>query len=88
MKVIDKVTGNGAQAQPLIVGTTTVYVHEDIEPVTEPDESGNVPEDLYTYKETQYTKDEYIALLSEANTELEDTVTSILTDIIPNIMPE
>lgn len=88
MKVIDKVTGNGAQAQPLIVGTTTVYVHEDIEPVTEPDESGNVPEDLYTYKETQYTKDEYIALLSEANTELEDTVTSILTNIIPNIMPE
>lgn len=88
MKVIDKVTGNGAQAQPLIVGTTTVYVHEDIEPVTEPDESGNVPEDMYTYKETQYTKDEYIALLSEANTELEDTVTSILTDIIPNIMPE
>ena len=88
MKVIDKVTGNGAQAQPLIVGTTTVYVHEDIEPVTEPDESGNVPEDLYTYKETQYTKDEYIALLSEANTELEDTVTSILTDIIPNIMPD
>ena len=88
MKVIDKVTGNGAQAQPLIVGTTTVYVHENIEPVTEPDESGNVPEDLYTYKETQYTKDEYIALLSEANTELGDTVTSILTDIIPNIMPE
>ena len=88
MVVIDKVTGNGAQAQPLIVGATTVYVHENIEPVTEPDESGNVPEDMYTYKEIQYTKDEYIDLMSEANSNLEDTVTSILTDIIPSLMPE
>ena len=88
MKVIENVTGNGAQAQPLIVGVSTVYVHENITPVTEPDESGNVPEDMYRYREIQYTKDEYIELISTEKDELADTVESILTDIIPSLIPE
>ena len=44
MKVFERVTGSEAQAKPLIVGKTTVYVHEDITPVTEPDPiTGEVP---------------------------------------------
>ena len=47
MKVFERVTGSEAQAKPLIVGKTTVYVHEDITPVTEPDPiTGEVPKGM------------------------------------------
>lgn len=78
MKVIEKVTGNGAQAVPLIVGVTTVYVHENITPVTDPDPiTGEVPEDLYSYREIQYDKDEYIKLMADKNTDLEKQATDL-----------
>lgn len=32
-----------------------------------------------------YDKDEYIATLSQANSELEETVNSILTEVIPSL---
>lgn len=32
-----------------------------------------------------YEKDEYIATLSQANSELEETVNSILTEVIPSL---
>lgn len=35
-----------------------------------------------------YDKDEYIALISQENAELTETVTSILTEIIPSIIME
>jgi hypothetical protein len=35
-----------------------------------------------------YAKDEYIALISQENAELTETVTSILTEIIPSIITE
>lgn len=87
MIIRENVTGNEAQAKPLIVGVSTVYVHDNIEKVTEPDlVTGEIPEDLYTYRETQYTKDEYIEYLSDANNELGETVNSILTEIIPEML--
>lgn len=87
MRVVEKVTCSEEMAKPLIVGVTTVYVHENITPVTDPDPvTGKVPTGLYICKETQYTKDEYIALISKENSELGDTVNAILTDIIPSLM--
>ena len=89
MKFIETVTGSEAQAKDLIVGKDTVYVHDNIQPVLDPDpETGEVPEGLYTYSETQYDKDEYIELLSKENDELTETVESILTDIIPSIIED
>ena len=71
MRVVENVTCGEDMAKPLVVGVTTVYVHENITPVTEPDQvTGEVPTGLYTCKETQYTKDEYIALISKENTAL------------------
>lgn len=35
-----------------------------------------------------YEKDEYIALISQEKDELTDTVTSILTEVIPSLMGE
>ena len=63
--------GSKEQAKELIIGTDTVYVHSDIKPVKTEDGS-----EVYQYNEVQYTKDEYIHLLSEKNTSLESQMES------------
>ena len=73
MKEIKNVQGSLQQAQPLIVNKDTVYVHSNIVQAT--DEDGNIIEGLYVYDEVQYTKDEYIKLISDKNETLEKEVT-------------
>lgn len=73
MKEIKNVQGSSQQAQPLIVGKTTVYVHSNIVQAT--DEDGNVIDDLYVYDEIQYTKDEYIKVMADKNETLEKELT-------------
>lgn len=73
MKEIKNVQGSLQQAQPLIVGKTTVYVHTNI--VQAKNEDGNVIDDLYVYDEIQYTKDEYIQIMAEKNETLERDLT-------------
>ena len=73
MKEIKNVQGSSQQAQPLIVNKDTVYVHTNIVQAT--DEDGNIIEGLYIYDEVQYTKDEYIKLISDKNEILEKEVT-------------
>lgn len=65
------VQGSKEQAVDLVVGTDTVYVHSDIEPVETEDGS-----EVYQYHEVQYTKDEYIHLLSEKNAVMEEELTA------------
>lgn len=74
--MIDKglVTGSKEQAVELIVGVDTVYVHTNIIKLEETDEQGNTVE-VYQYNEIQYDKDEYIKVISEKNTELEEQMT-------------
>ena len=64
------VTGSKAQAQELIIGVDTVYVHTDIKKLDQKDERGN-DMNLYQYHEIQYGKDEYIKKISEASTQLQ-----------------
>lgn len=68
------VTGSKEQAVELIVGIDTVYVHEDIQLLKNEDEHGN-PVEVYQYHEVQYDKDEYIKVMSEKNSELENQLT-------------
>lgn len=75
MKEVGRIQGSADQAFPLIVGKDTVYVHTDIQKV-ETDPSGEKVENLYSYNETQYGKDEYIKLLSEEKDRLEGELTS------------
>lgn len=72
MKDLGIVQGSKEQAQPLIVGTDTVYVHTDIEKVEQTEE--NAVNDLYSYHEIQYSKDEYIKIISEKNASLESQI--------------
>ena len=73
MKEIKNVQGSSQQAQPIIVNKDTVYVHSNISQAT--DEDGNILDNLYVYDEVQYTKDEYIKLISDKNETLEKEVT-------------
>ena len=72
MKEFKNVQGSTEQAQPLIVNKDTVYVHANIVQAT--DEDGNVVDGLYVYDEVQYTKDEYIQIMAEKNSQLEQEV--------------
>lgn len=74
MKEIGYVTGSKAQAEELIVGTDTVYVHTDIQKLNEVDDNGN-PIEIYRYHEVQYEKDEYIKLMAEQNKTLDQQLT-------------
>ena len=73
MKEIKNVQGSSQQAQPLIVNKDTVYVHTNI--VQSKDKDGNVVDNLYVYDEVQYTKDEYIQIMAEKNSQLEKELT-------------
>lgn len=74
MKDIGIVHGNGEQAKDVIVGVDIVYVHTDIQKV-EKDHTGKVVEDLYSYHEVQYSKDEYLDLMMKENTSLQQSIT-------------
>ena len=67
MKGIGTVQGNSEQAKALVIGKDTVYVHTDIVPV---EKDGKVVEDLFSYTEVQYGKDEYIELMAQQNKQL------------------
>ena len=61
MKDIGIIQGSFAQAQPLIIGVDTVYIHTDIVKI-ETDSMGKSVDNLYQYNEIQCTKDEYIEI--------------------------
>lgn len=72
MKVIGTVQGNAEQAKALVIGKDTVYVHTDIVPV---EKDGKIVEDLFSYTEVQYDKDEYIELMAQQNEQLGNDLT-------------
>ena len=74
MKNVGTVYGNSEQAKALVIGKDTVYVHTNITPVTE-DKQGKPVEDLYTFTEVQYGKDEYIELMAQQNEQLSSDIT-------------
>lgn len=74
MKDMGIVHGNGEQAKNVIVGVDIVYVHTDIQKV-EKDHTGKVVEDLYSYHEVQYSKDEYLDLMMKENASLQQSIT-------------
>jgi len=72
LKNVGTVRGNSEQAKPLVVGKDTVYVHTNITPV---EKDGELVDDLFSYDEVQYDKDEYIELMAQQNAELNESVT-------------
>lgn len=79
MKDMGIVRGSAAQAEPLIIGKDTVYVHSNIKPVED-------EEELFEYHEIQYEKDEYIKLMAEQNETLMKTLDTLMSEVLPSLM--
>lgn len=60
--------GSSAWGIPVIVADDCVYVHKDIEQVTEV--NGEQVTDCYKYHEYQYTPKEYIEMIGQENSTL------------------
>lgn len=77
MKDMGTILCNTEQAIPLVVGFDTVYVHTDIVQITE-DSEGNPVDNLWSCKEVQYGKDEYIKLLGEQDSQTQLVLNTLL----------
>ena len=65
MKYIEKVQGSAEQAVPLIINHDIVYIHKNITKLEREDNA-----ELYEYEEYQYSKDEYLQVLTQENQEM------------------
>lgn len=72
MKKLTKVYGSKNNIIPLFINGNTVYIRSNFQKV-DTDELSDVC-DLYVYDEIQYTKDEYITLLSQENSSLKQQI--------------
>lgn len=84
-----KVRSTAPQVNPIEIDEYHVTVNNGIteiheEPVDEQMASGF--DGFEIDEQIIYEKDEYIALISQENTELGETVNTILTDIIPSLL--
>lgn len=89
MERFTNVQSTAPKVEPLEMDEFNVYVNNGITEVhTEPtdDEMGGGFDGFVIEEQLVYEKDEYIALISQENTELGDTVNAILTDIIPSLL--
>lgn len=70
------VQGSKEWAVPLRIEKTTVYVHTDIRkveiPEDCPEEEITKYDDLWEYNEIQYTKDEYLQIMSDKVREIDE----------------
>ena len=73
MKIINNVQGDFEQAQPLIVGKDTVYVHSNIRKYV--DDKGF---SYYVYDEIQYDKDEYLLKIFNENELLKEVLDALI----------
>lgn len=64
------------QPEPKVIDDYSVWVAENITPVSEAGTDEEPGFEGYEYTLTQYTKDEYIAMIDEKNASLEDEVTN------------
>lgn len=89
MQKFVKVRSTAETVQPVEINESSVIVNNGI---TEIHEAGTKEDPSSGFdgweidEQIIYEKDEYIALISQENSELGETVNSILTDIIPNLM--
>lgn len=73
MKQYQKVR-SGQQPEPKVVDEFSVWIAENITPVSDPGTDEQPGFEGYEYELTQYTKDEYITMISEKNIALEKQV--------------
>jgi hypothetical protein len=65
------VRGEKEHAVPVVIGTDTVYIHDDIHEYDKFDSDGNKTGIGYEYHEVQYDKDEYLRMLINEKSNVE-----------------
>lgn len=81
MVEVKNVIGSVMQAQPLVIGKDIIYVHTNITPVKR---DGKVVDNLFSYDEIQYSKDEYLKIIIDKNEKCMNDITNLqlaLTEI-------
>lgn len=63
MKDVGIVEGSYESSRPIIIGKTTVYVHNNVQEIEKTNEETGDTYTIWQYHEVQYDKDEYIALM-------------------------
>ena len=63
------------QPETQVIDEFSVWVAENVIPVSEPETEGQPGFEGYEYDLTQFTKDEYIKMIDEKNVSLETQVT-------------
>ena len=89
MQKFVKVRSTAPQVDPIEIDEYHVYVNNGISEIHEDpseEEMDGGFDGFEIEEQIIYEKDEYIALISQENTELGDTVNTILTDIIHSLM--
>ena len=89
MRRVVKVRRTAPQVDPIEIDEYHVYVNNGISDIHEDpseEEMAGGFDGFEIEEQIIYEKDEYITLISQENTELGDTVNTILTDIIPSLM--
>ena len=74
MKDMGIVQGSYESSRPIVIGKTTVYVHDNIHEVEVTDEDTGETYTIWEYHEVQYDKDEYFLLMA---TKLEEQASYI-----------
>ncbi len=72
MKIFTKIYGSKENKIPFSINGNTVYIRSNFQKADTEISDENC--DIYTYDETQYTKDEYITLLSNENATLKQQI--------------
>lgn len=87
MERLLKVRSTAPSVEPLETDANHVYINNGITEIHEEGtEEGGGFDGFEIAEMLVYSKDEYIALISQEKDELSETVNSILTDIIPSIV--
>lgn len=84
-----KVRSTAEEVKPIETDLYHVYVNNGITEIHDPASEENPDSGFNGWEINEqliYDKDEYIATLSQANSDLEETVNSILTEVIPSIL--
>ena len=66
--------------KPMVLDEFNVWIHKNITEIKENEFIG------YEYDMVQYTKDEYIELLSEQNETFLETLDTLMSEVIPSLM--
>ncbi len=85
MQVTEKVRTATETVEPLVITEDKVYVRSNIETVEEPETEGQSGFKGFEYNETEYDKNEFIAMQAQQQSDLSSVVDDLLV-LMPSMI--